>query len=118
MTNQIRGVTRLSVGDADYALVLDINALCELETQLESDFDVILSRYAAGTSVTLVRALLWAGLRAQHPCTIKEAGDIVQRCGFTAVKDAVEKALVNALPEPDPANPPERDRTKTPDGNG
>jgi len=118
MSNLVRGVVDLKAGDDTYSLLLDINALCEAEGALDMTLDVILAQYAAGTSARLVRALVWAGLRAHHPCGMEEAGQIVARAGFVQAKDAIERALVAALPEGGDENPPTRDRTSAADGNG
>jgi len=118
MTNALRGMTELRAGEEVYSLLLDINALCELESELDQSFDVILGRYSAGSSVSLVRALVWAGLRHSHPCSIEEAGDIVTKAGVARAREAVEKALVSALPEEDSENPQKRGRTKKAAGAG
>ncbi|OYW87304.1 MAG: hypothetical protein B7Z20_05430 [Sphingobium sp. 32-64-5] len=118
MANRLRGETPLQVGDQSYTLLLDINALAALEEQLGMMMDMILAQYQAGTSVTLVRAMVWAGLQAKHPCSIEEAGTIVGNAGLPAAKAAIEAALVASLPEATPENPPKRDRTKAAAGNG
>ena len=45
-------------------------------------------------------------------------GAILARAGFVQAKDAIERALVAALPEGGDENPPTRDRTSAADGNG
>lgn len=118
MGNPLRGETPLQAGDQSYTLLLDINALAALEEQLGMMMDMILAQYQVGTSVRLVRALIWAGLQAKHPCSIEEAGAIVGAAGLPAAKAAVETALVASLPEQDAENPPKRGRTKAAAGNG
>lgn len=118
MANPLRGETPLQAGDRCYILLLDINALAALEEQLGMMMDMILAQYQVGTSVRLVRALVWAGLQAKHPCSIEEAGTIVGSAGLPVAKAAIEAALVASLPEENPENPSKRDRTKATAGNG
>lgn len=108
MANPLRGEAALEVDGQQLTLVIDINALCEAEEALGLDVDLMLAKYAAGTSVRMVRALVWAGLQARHPCTLDEAGGIVSRAGFLPAKAALEKALKAAMPAP------EDDRTQNP----
>lgn len=118
MVNPLRGATELIAGDERYTLVLDINALCPLEDHLGLSLDMILAQYQAGTSVKLVRAFVWAGLQANHPGTVEDAGTIVAAAGLPAAKAAIEAALIAALPEADPENPPKRGRAKAAAGIG
>lgn len=118
MGNAVRGETDFQVGDRSYSLLLDVNAFCALEAELDLTTDIILAQYATGASLTMVRALAWAALQDSHPCTLEEAGRIVNQAGVAATKEAIERAMANALPEPDTANPPKRDRTKKAAGAG
>lgn len=110
--NPVKGEAVLQAGDTSYTLALDINALCEAEDALGMDIDLLLTKYASGTSVKLVRGLVWAGLQAHHPCTMQEAGAIVSTAGFLAAKTALEKALTLAMPVPDEDASPKKAKTR------
>jgi len=115
MANALRGEASFEAAGKTYTLCCHVNALCEAEDALGMDIDVLLAKYAGGTSVRLVRGLVWAGLQQKHPCTIEEAGEIIADAGFLNAKAALEKALMNAMPPEATAeeNPPKRGRAGT-----
>ena len=101
MANPARGEMAFMVGDEAYTLQFSTNAICELEDYLDKGLNVIVANMER---LTTVRAMLWAGLRAKHPnVTIKQAGDIIDRCGMAEVTDVIGKALTAAFPSPDEA---------------
>lgn len=116
MANPLRGQAAFDVDGEAYTLVMDVNALAEAEDALGMDIDLILAKYGQGTSVRLVRALVWAGLREKHPCSIEQAGKLVSGAGFLVAKAVLEKALLNAMPPAEAAkdeNPRKRGRAGT-----
>lgn len=96
MANPARGEVALKVGDLDYTLKFSTNAICELEDHLNRGLNEIVSDLER---LSVVRALLWAGLRSNHPeLTLKMAGDIIDKCGMPAAVDHVGTALRLAFP--------------------
>lgn len=96
MANPARGEIALKVGDTAYTLKFSTNAICELEDHLDKGINVIVSNMER---VTTVRALLWAGLRAQYPdITIAKAGEMIDRVGMAKATDVIGKALAAAFP--------------------
>lgn len=106
--NPLRGEATLQAGENAYTLICDINALCEAEAELGMDIDQLLASYSSGTSVRLVRGLIWAALQPRHPCTIERAGEIIAEAGFMPAKAALEKALLLAMPEPQEDKSPKK----------
>lgn len=114
MANPFRGEASLEAGSKVYTLCISVNALCEAEEVLGVDTDVLVAKYATGTSLILLRGLVWAALQEKHPCSIDEAGEIISVASVVSAKAAVEKALVAAMPEaPKEKNPPKRGRAGT-----
>lgn len=116
MANAMKGETSLKAGSKEYILVMNINALCEAEDALGMATDEILARYSAGLSVKLLRGLIWAALQAKHPCTVDEAGQIIEAAGVPVAKAALEQAILASMPAPEAAegeNPPKRGRAGT-----
>jgi hypothetical protein len=99
MANPHKGEASLTVGEAQYTLVFDINGLCEVESLLGLSINQILGRME---SLTVVRALVWGGLRAKHPeITLNEAGAMVEAIGGAgAALEAVGRGLAGAMPDP------------------
>ena len=64
MANPEKGEVAFQVADAEYTLKFSTNAICELEERLNKGLNEIVANMAR---VSVVRAMLWAGLRAHHP---------------------------------------------------
>src|SRR3546814_8094157 len=78
--------------------------------------DEILARYSSGLSVKLLRGLIWAALQTNHPCTVDEAGEIIEAAGVPSAKTALEQAILASMPAAEAeekANPPKRGRAGT-----
>lgn len=110
MANPHRGSVALQVGDRAYTLSFSVNALCELEDHLGKPIAKIADGLndPANVRMSVVRALLWAGLRDHHDeIDLKAAGLIASDAGIPAVMEAIGKAFSLAFPEAEttPANP-------------
>jgi hypothetical protein len=71
MANPVKGEVAFEVEGRDYKLVLDFNALCEVEDVLGAD-GMDLARPKA------IRAIFWAALLRHHPdVTVQDAGDLI-----------------------------------------
>lgn len=86
MANPERGEVALTVGDRSFTLVLDLNAICELEDFLSTpDRPVTIGQVflmAARESYRHIRALVWASLRRHHSdMSITDAGDLIEAAG-------------------------------------
>src|SRR3546814_5478880 len=89
MANAVKGEASLKAGDKEYTLVMSVNALCEAEDVLGMATDEILARYSSGLSEKLLRGLIWAALQTNHPCTVDEAGEIIEAAGVPSAKTAL-----------------------------
>lgn len=97
MPNPHRGEVSLKAGEKTYTLAFTINSVCELENHLDKS----LSDIVAGMGrVSVVRAVLWAGLRHHHGVSIEEAGDIMHEAGAAATSEAINEAMMLAFPQP------------------
>jgi hypothetical protein len=89
----IRGEVPFKVEDGPragaYTLLLDFNALCDLEDVVPGlmDGNAELSR------PTAIRSVFHAALKARHPdVDLKAAGEIIQSIGIAATADLVQAA--------------------------
>ena len=97
MTNPINGSTTINILGKEYTFLLDMNALCELESITGSNAISLFERTDTGTaSLSDLRALIFCGLKRHHPdITLEEAGDIMGED-----TESVLNALTNSFPQP------------------
>lgn len=83
-------------------MVLDFNALCEYEGATGDSWNSFFDRLDNGTiRATELRAMVWAGLMANHPdITLSQAGAVL-----SSNSDAVIRAAAAALPAEEGAPP-------------
>lgn len=117
MANRARGEISFRLGQDDYLVRLDINALCDVEDVTGKRISEI-GRELLDPSASLLRALLWAGLRAGgHELSIGETGDLMRGLGLDRAGEVVGEAVAAAFPSADKGsratNPP-----KAAGGNG
>lgn len=99
MANKARGEIPLTVGGREYTLRLSINAICELETELEKrGIDpnyVAFFRKARKGSLASARLLLWACLRDHHPSlSVADAGELIEALGeISTIWDSLAEAM-------------------------
>lgn len=98
MANPHRGEVELKAGEKTYTLVFTINAVCELESHLNKSVTEIVGSM---DRITVVRAVLWAGLQHHHKLTLEEAGDIMHAAGAAATSAAINQAMTLAFPAPE-----------------
>lgn len=129
MSNSVSGRVTFEVEGRAYALVLDVNALIELEGVLGVKAGDITGKIGHdGLSLTEVRALLWAGLQREHPdVSLPAAGALVQALTpKVAVLKAIEavaaafpgKPAAKAEDAPGDATPPHPPKETTKAGTG
>jgi hypothetical protein len=102
MANPNRGEVALAAGGRAYKLSFSVNALCELEEELDKPVAEIVAAFQDEKHVRLgsIRVLLWAALRDHHDeVTIKEAGLIATDAGIQPVVEAIGQAFRLAFPE-------------------
>jgi hypothetical protein len=96
VTNPHRG----EVAFGAYTLRFSVNALCELEAEMEMGVSEI-SDMMASKSVRLnhIRTLVWIGLKDRHPdLTEREAGEAMTDLGIPAALEVVGRAFGLAFP--------------------
>jgi len=111
MANPFRGEATFKAGDTEYTLSLDIEALIKAEELSEFDMPVLLAKLDSGNWKAL-RAIIWAGLKRDHPDLVPlRAAEIIVEAGAAVASAAMRKALIAALPAHKgtaaDANPPE-----------
>jgi hypothetical protein len=115
MANPSRGSVAFQVGEKAYTLSFSINALCELEAEMDQPVAKIAKSLEDPENVRMatVRALVWAALRDSHKeIDMKGAGDILEQAGMQECMDAIGKAFTLAFPEAKAdANPPKAKRS-------
>lgn len=101
MANAVKGEASIEVEGQTYVLAFNINAMCEVEYLLDLSTDRILQKLVASPPLHIVRALLWAGLRAHHDgIDLHGAGDLIEKIGGPGlVLEGIGKALVSAFPD-------------------
>lgn len=109
MANPQKGEASIKVGEREYVLAFNINAMCEVEYVLNLSTDQILRTLASSPPLHVVRALLWGGLRHHHSdVDLICAGSLIEEMGGPGLAlDGIGKALVSAFPDAkdEPANP-------------
>lgn len=108
MANPVKGEVAFDVEGRAYKLVLDFNALCEVEEVLGAG-GMDLARPKA------IRAIFWASmLRFQPDVTVQEAGDLIGLMGLekagTVVAEAMNRSGLAGGDGEAPANPPKASR--------
>ena len=99
MANKVKGEVGFTVEDGDlagdYVLLLDFNALCDLE----EDFPGIMKGEFALESPKAIRKVFAVGLSARHDVDERTAGAIIQAVGLAEVADLVGRAFKASFPE-------------------
>ncbi len=98
MANPLRGEVEMKAGDKSYTLAFTINSVCELEAKLDKPLTDIV---AGMGRISVVRAVLWAGLLHHHKMTLEEAGDVMHQAGAGVAAQAINAALSQAFPQPE-----------------
>lgn len=123
MSNPHKGDVAINAGGVEYTFRFSIDALCQLEELTGKSFMEIAKAFESGSvSMSVTRALVWAGLREHHPkVSVKAAGDlIVEMGGIAGVMPKVLEAFTLAFPEAKEAaeNPPKGQDGTGPNSSG
>lgn len=116
MANPHRGSVAFQVGDRALTLRFSVNALCELEDLLGEPVAKIAAKLedAENIKLSMVRAIVWAGLRDYHAeVSLAAAGEIVDEAGIPDAMEKVGKALALAFPKPERGGARPRAAAKT-----
>lgn len=110
MPNPIKGEVGFEAGGEGYTLVLDFNALCEIEGALRPGDD------RNGPAST--RATFWGALQRHHPkLTLADAGGLISTLTLPRVRELIAQAYevsgLNEVLGEDPRKAPARKATKT-----
>jgi hypothetical protein len=94
MANRIKGEVAFSIEEGplagDFVLLLDFNALCDLEDDLPG----LMDGTAEIKTPSAIRAVFHAGLQARHKdTTLRDAGDIIQALGIEQAGDLVRQSF-------------------------
>jgi hypothetical protein len=87
MANAEKGEVDLDVDGHVYTLVLNVNAMCELETLMSSTGQTVtcqdvLVRAVKQHSAVAFRAIFWACLREHHQAiSLKQTGELMEKAG-------------------------------------
>lgn len=89
MANPVKGEVSFEVEAGVFTLVLDFNALCEIEKALGGALDV------SGPSA--VRTVFHIGLKRRHKMTtLDQAGDLIGELGMLKAGELVNEAMAAA----------------------
>ncbi|AHK42210.1 hypothetical protein OV14_0052 [Ensifer adhaerens OV14] len=106
MANPLRGSVPLQVGDRTYTLSFSINALCELESELDQPVASIIKTIQTPEALRLstVRSLVWAGLQDHHAgISLVEVGLMISEAGLQPTIAKVGEAFRLAFPQAEAA---------------
>ncbi|GLK49490.1 hypothetical protein GCM10017620_24630 [Brevundimonas intermedia] len=96
MANRVRGEVPFKADDEDYVLVLDFNALCDLE----ADFPGIMDGSFELKSPTAIRKVFHTGLAKHHPeLSVLSAGELISAVGIPMAGQLVAAAFKASFPE-------------------
>lgn len=103
------GVATFEAGGVVWSLKFGINALCDLEFQVQDPEEV--ARLMGGSEAKppafgTIRAGFWAALRTFHAeVTLEDAGRLIDELGLPRAGSLTAQALLAAFPEADPNRP-------------
>lgn len=96
MANALKGEVDFTVDGDSYVLKYDINRLCELEDLTGQQAGDLVPKVGKG-SMKIMRAFLWAGLKA-YDLSLVEAGEVLQRLTYKKAGPLIIEAMRRAFP--------------------
>lgn len=95
MANIIKGEVEFEASGETYVLLLDFNALCELE----NDVPGLMDGTSEIKSPSAIRAVVHAGLAAHHPdLSLRDAGEIIHAVGLETAGELVRRSFAASFP--------------------
>ena len=95
MPNRVKGEVGFEVEGQGYVLLLDFNALCDLE----GSFPGIMEGKFELKSPSSIRKVFAAGLAEHHKVSERDAGKLIQALGLERVGELVGEAFQASFPE-------------------
>lgn len=121
MANKLKGEVAFTAFDAPFTLVMDFNAICEIDADLGISIEELGTKLSG--SVSTIRSVFRIGLGAKHgTMTDIEAGRIIGEIGPSRAAELLAEALKAAFPEVangtgnPPVLPAKKARAKKPAG--
>jgi hypothetical protein len=98
--NPQKGEVDLKAGEKTYRFRLSMNTLCEMEDHFGKTFNEIMADLGEKPSMKGLRTVVMFGLRDNEPApNEKEAGQVIDEVGVTAINEALKKAIKTAFPD-------------------
>lgn len=111
MANKIKGAVGFKANGQDYVLLLDFNALCELDDVVPG----LMDGTASLASPKAVRSVFHAALAAHHPdLTVTDAGRLIQEIGLPRAAALIGESCAASFGTPegkDGADPQSRSKS-------
>lgn len=96
MANPVRGEVAFEVEGQGYVLLLDFNALCDLEGVVPG----LMDGATVNMTPTAIRAVFHAGLQDRHAgLSLREAGGLIQALGVERAAELVKAAFEASFPK-------------------
>lgn len=103
MANGQRGEVVIEADGQRYTLAVDINSLCELETETGQVYQSVAAKAEAGSFVAL-RSLIWATTRRHHPAlTMADVGRLITAVGVDVIQAKFMEMASSMSPAPEDA---------------
>lgn len=98
MANRVKGEVAFEAGEQEYVLLLDFNALCDLE----DDFPGLMDGQVEFKSPKAIRRVFHAGLAEHHPdLTERDAGRLLHELGLAQAGVVIQEAFKASFPDAD-----------------
>lgn len=93
MANPVKGDVSWQVGDEEYTLVLDFNALCELETLTDEPSALTFQKVERGFA-SAVGLVVWAALQRHHAgIKVPEVRDLISEAGMESIQSTLVRLV-------------------------
>lgn len=100
--NRLKGEVAFEANGEDYVLLLDFNALCDLEDDLPG----LMDGTAEIKSPKAIRRVFHAGLAAHHAgVDVRGAGALVQALGLERAAELIKESFSASFPAPTKGKP-------------
>lgn len=116
--NREQGVGEIKVDGKAYRIILNTNALCSLEDELNMSVTDIMAEFASRSMprMFVLRGIMWAALQEFHGAEFtnpKEVGTFIDRAGgFQTAMEAL--ATMRAMPDAEPQTQEAGDKADLP----
>lgn len=102
MANRLKGEVQFDADGVSYVMLLDFNALCDLEDDLPG----LMDGTAEIKSPKAIRRVFHAGLAEHHPgLDVRAAGALVQAIGLERAAEIIKDSFAASFPAPEGDKP-------------